>query len=245
MTLGNELDFQVVAETSSGLEALELAEKNLPDVVLMDIRLSHMDGLETMSTLLGRSYGLHGRRMPKVIVFTSLDRDEYLLRSIKLGASGFLLKSCSRTMLLMAIRAVAMGEAVICPQMTRRLIDHFEISLRSTGAGKPEVFGELSRRELDVLRGIAQGKSNKEIARDLRLTSATIKCHVSSLLAKLGLRDRVQAALLAHHTKLVHYSAADLGISTGRKAESWWGAHGGAAHSTYESVLTPAHAAAG
>jgi DNA-binding NarL/FixJ family response regulator len=202
--LADELDVRVVAETSSGLEALELAEQYLPDVVLMDIRLSDIDGIETMRRLLDR---FRGRQLPRVVIFTSQDLDDYIFRTIAAGASGYLLKSASRTMLLRAIRSVAEGQAYMCPQTTRRLIDGFEITPRNTTAGRPEVFDDLSKRELEVLHEVAKGKSNKEIAHDMRLTSATIKCHVSSLLAKLGLRDRVQAALLAQQTQMAGYSS--------------------------------------
>jgi DNA-binding NarL/FixJ family response regulator len=203
--IADELDVRVVAETSSGSEALELAERYLPDVVLMDVRLSDVDGIETMRRMLDR---FRGRPLPSVVIFTSQDLDDNIFRSMTAGASGYLLKSASRTMLLRAIRSVAEGQAFMCPQTTRRLIDRFEIIPRSTTAGRPDVFDELSKRELEVLHEVAKGKSNKEIAHDMRITSATIKCHVSSLLAKLGLRDRVQAALLVQQTQLMGYSSA-------------------------------------
>lgn len=203
--IADELDVQVVAETSSGSEALELAERYQPDVVLMDVRLSDLDGIETMRRLLD---GFRGRPLPSVLIFTSQDLDDYIFRSMTAGASGYILKSASRTMLLRAIRSVADGQAFMCPQTTRRLFDRFEIIPRSTTAGRPDVFDGLSKRELEVLHEVAKGKSNKEIAHDMRLTSATIKCHVSSLLAKLGLRDRVQAALLVQQAQLTGYSSA-------------------------------------
>jgi DNA-binding NarL/FixJ family response regulator len=186
-------DINVVAEASSGPQAVALAKDHRPDVVLMDIRIPKMDGFEVTR----RFAELGGPKAPRVVILTSHEQDDYLHDALRAGASGYLLKNVTETNLLNAVRAVAAGQAVICPEMTRRLIDNFEIGLRVRGGANSSILAHLSSRELDVLYGITCGWSNQEIADKLSLADATIKSHVSNLLVKLGVRSRVQAALVA------------------------------------------------
>jgi DNA-binding NarL/FixJ family response regulator len=197
--LGEAADIAVVAETRVGPEALDLARRRRPGVILIDAGLSRQDGTEIVREL-ARSPAGH---FPGVIALTSLELDDYLFHMLKAGARGFLLKSVSQSELVYAVRAVARGHAFVCPAMMRRLIDRFEI-LPPPGAGSyANALAALSRREKQVLAGVAVGKSNQEIACELHLTAATVKSHVSHILAKLGLPNRMHAALLAHRVGLV------------------------------------------
>jgi DNA-binding NarL/FixJ family response regulator len=191
-------DVGAVVETDNGLDAVQLAARHRPDVVLTEVRLPKCDGIELTRRLLAAP--LHFR--PHVIILTSFGSRQYLFQALEAGASGFLLKSTTMSYLLQAIQTVIDGDAVVCPPMTRHLIDHLRDHPPLDASGGYPGLGELTGRELDVLGGIASGKSNHEIARDLGLTTATVKSYVSSLLTKLGLRDRVQAALLGYQAGL-------------------------------------------
>ena len=194
--LESEPDLEVVGEAANGDEAAEAAAALEPDVVLMDIRMPGMDGIEATRRVLA------AERPPRVLVLTTFDHDEYLYEAVRAGASGFLLKNVSPAHLVHAVRTVAAGEALLDPALTRKLLDDFA-RRPAPGARAPERLQELTDRELSVLRLVARGLSNTEIAGDLFLSAATVKTHVSNILAKLDLHDRVQAAVLAYETGLV------------------------------------------
>ena len=196
MVLDAQPDLDVVGEAADGRQALQLARKLSPDLVLMDIRMPGLDGLETTRRLLAQQPNA------KVLVLTTFDVDEYVHNAIRAGASGFLLKTTPPQQLVTGIRTVMAGDALLAPEITRRLLDRFVARpLRPTGT--PPDFAELSARELEVLRLIANGRSNAEIAAELFLSEATVKTHVTHILTKLGLRDRVQAVALAYRSGLI------------------------------------------
>jgi DNA-binding NarL/FixJ family response regulator len=197
MILDAQPDLEVIGEAADGREALRQARELSPDVVLMDVRMPQLDGLETTRRLLGRA-----EPSPKVIVLTTFDLDDYVYDAIRAGASGFLLKSAPPRQLVDGIRTVMAGDALLSPEITRRLLDRF-ISRPPPAAGTPPALAELSQRELEVLRLIADGRSNAEIAAALFLSEATVKTHVTHILTKLRLRDRVQAVALAYRTGLM------------------------------------------
>jgi DNA-binding NarL/FixJ family response regulator len=186
----------VVGEAADGAAAVAAAREHRPDVVLMDIRMPVMDGLEAARQLTG------GPDAPKVVMLTTFDLDEYVYEALRAGASGFLLKDSPRADLLAAVRAAAAGNALLAPTVTRRLIEAF--ARRPAGAvPSPERLASLTAREREVLVRLARGGSNTEIATELYVSEATVKTHVGNLLAKLGLRDRVQAVILAYETGIV------------------------------------------
>jgi DNA-binding NarL/FixJ family response regulator len=189
-------DIQVVGEAQDGEDALAQARGLRPDVVLMDIRMPKLDGLEATRRLLS------GDGESRVLVLTTLDADEYVYEAMKAGASGFLLKDVRPEQLADAVRVVASGDALLAPVITRRLIEDF-VRRPPPGSGPPLELAELSQRELEVLKLIAQGLSNAEIAASLFLSEATVKTHVTHILGKLRLRDRVQAVVLAYECGLV------------------------------------------
>jgi DNA-binding NarL/FixJ family response regulator len=192
MIVDDQDDMQVVAEASDGAQAVGLVHRTSPHVVLMDIRMPIVDGIRATEQLLGLA------RPPRVVILTTFDLDEYVYRALAAGASGFLLKDLTPTQLVDAIRVVVAGNALLAPSTTRRLIEQFK---RSRPA--PEALASLSsltERERDVLQLLADGLSNAEIAAHLFLGQSTIKTHVSNLLAKLGLRDRVQLAIFAYES---------------------------------------------
>jgi DNA-binding NarL/FixJ family response regulator len=195
MVLGAQEDMTVVGEGSNGQEAIELAGRLRPDVVLMDVRMPVLDGVEATKLITERD-------LAKVLVMTTFDLDEYALSALRNGASGFLLKDTPSVQLVTALRVVASGDAVVSPSVTRRLLDRF---LGSAGGQLRDasVLDALTDREREVLQLIAQGLSNTEIAGKLFLSEATVKTHVGRVQAKLGLRDRVQAVVLAYETGLV------------------------------------------
>jgi DNA-binding NarL/FixJ family response regulator len=197
MILEAQDDIEVAGEASDGAEALEQARRLRPDVVLMDIRMPGMDGLEATRRLLDA-----GADAARVLILTTFDLDEYVYEAMRSGASGFLLKSVRPRQLPDAVRTVAEGEALLAPSVTRRLVEEF-VRLPAPGQALPAALADLTGRELDVLRLIAGGKSNAEIAASLFLSEATVKTHVTRLLTKLGLRDRVQAVVLAYESGLV------------------------------------------
>jgi len=187
----------VVAEAADGQQAVAAVLKHRPDVVLMDIRMPEMDGLEATRRILAAP-GASSR----IIILTTFDLDHYVYAAIMAGASGFLLKDVSPEHLVSAVRLVQTSDALLAPSITRRLVERFAARAPELGAGRPGL-SELTPRELEVLRLMARGLSNAELAAELTLSEATVKTHVTRILAKLHLRDRVQAVVLAYETGLV------------------------------------------
>ena len=194
--LESQPDIAVVGEAADGVEAIELARLHKPEVVLMDVRMPRLDGIEATRRLLA------GETQSRVLMLTTFDLDEYVYEALRAGASGFLLKNAPPGQLAEAVRVVAAGDALLSPEITRRLIADF-VRRPSPGAGVPPTLAELTSRELDVLGLIARGRSNAEIAGALFLSEATVKTHVTRVLAKLGIRDRVQAVVFAYESGLV------------------------------------------
>ncbi|WP_156754637.1 response regulator [Actinokineospora pegani] len=195
MVLGAQEDMEVVGEAGDGRAAIELTAELRPDVVLMDVRMPVLDGVEATKAITEAGTS-------KVLVMTTFDLDEYALSALRNGASGFLLKDTPPAHLVSALRSVASGDAVVSPSVTRRLLDRF----LGPGAGEPRdasALDVLTEREREVLVLIAQGLSNAEIAKKLFLSEATVKTHVGRVLSKLDIRDRVQAVVLAYETGLV------------------------------------------
>jgi DNA-binding NarL/FixJ family response regulator len=191
MILGAESDIEVVGEAADGREAVALAEELSPDVVLMDVRMPVMDGIEATGRLVVRDVA------PRVLVLTTFDLDEYVYGALRAGASGFLLKDAPEEQLIAGIRIVADGGSLFAPSVTRRLIERFAGSQPTSSLRELD---ELTPRELDVLRLVARGLSNAEIAATLVVSEHTVKTHVAHILRKLDLRDRVQAVVLAYET---------------------------------------------
>jgi DNA-binding NarL/FixJ family response regulator len=205
MVLDAQPDMTVVGEAADGLEAVEAASAHQADVMIMDARMPRLDGVAATRRI--RQAG----DLPRVLMLTTFDLDEYAFAALKAGASGFLLKDVPPDELLFAIRAVHSGDAVVAPSTTRRLIDRFAPMLPADAApGTPDL-GELTERERQVLILVAQGLSNAELAKQLFVSEATVKTHVGRILAKLGLRDRVQAVVYAYENGLVR--AGDHGSS--------------------------------
>ena len=211
--------FTVVGEAADGAEALTLAARERPDVVLMDIRMPVMDGLAATRQLtapaapgdLERGDPGHGdpqHGAPKVVILTTFDLDDYVYEALRSGASGFLLKDAPRADLIAAVRVAAAGDALLAPSVTRRLIEAFAMRPASASPA-PSALASLTPREQDILLLVARGQSNTEIARGLVVSEATVKTHVTHLLAKLGLRDRVQAVILAYETGAVTPGRSD------------------------------------
>jgi DNA-binding NarL/FixJ family response regulator len=196
MILGAREDMEVVGEAGDGNEAVALAEVLQPDVVLMDVRMPTLDGIEATRRIIAS-----GSRA-QIIMLTTYDLDEYVFAALRAGASGFMLKDVRPADLVEAIRVVARGDALLAPTVTRRLLDRFAGTLPD-GAAPPADLDDLTEREAEVLRFVALALSNAEIAARLHLTEATVKTHVSSVLRKLGLRDRVQAVVFAYDVGLV------------------------------------------
>jgi DNA-binding NarL/FixJ family response regulator len=186
-------NIEVVAEAGTGEEAVEAATRHDPDVVLMDIRMPGMDGIEAT------------RRLPRhrVLILTTFGLDEYIIDALRAGASGFLLKDAPTQEVVHAVRAVADGDAVLAPGVTRRLLDQVGRRLPAAVSRTPDELEQLTEREQQALRMLAAGLSNAEIAAALVLSEATVKTHVSNLLGKLGLRDRIQAVIYAYETGLI------------------------------------------
>ena len=196
MILDAQPDIEVVGEAEDGSVALDRVAELAPDVVLMDIRMPRIDGLEATRRLVARG------RAPRVLMLTTFDADEYVYEALRAGASGFMLKDVRPEQLADAVRVVARGEALLAPAITRRLIEDF-VRRPLGGARRPDELSELTERELDVVRLVARGLSNAEIASTLVLSEATVKTHLTHILTKLNLRDRVQAVVLAYETGLV------------------------------------------
>lgn len=191
-----EEGFEVVGEAANGNEAIDMAKQRTPDVLLMDIRMPLMDGISATREI------AKARLSTKVLILTTFDHDEYLYEAVKAGAAGFLVKDATREQLVGAIRTVADGDALLAPALLRRLLDTFTAG-PPPAQGPPGALGELSERELDVLRQMARGSTNAEIGEALYVSETTAKTHVSHILQKLQLRDRVEAVVLAYETGFV------------------------------------------
>lgn len=216
MILESEGDIEVCCEAANGEDAVALAAAHTPDVILMDIRMPGMDGLAATVEV------LKATPTSRVVILTTFDDDEYLYGALRAGASGFLLKSADGDTLVNAVRIVAAGEALLAPEVTRRVIEQFARSAREDDADlaakskalilqeeaaaytpSPEAIGDLSDREVEVLQLLARGLSNQEIATELFVSNTTVKTHVSHILTKLGVRDRVQAVVEAYDSGIV------------------------------------------
>jgi DNA-binding NarL/FixJ family response regulator len=203
MILESEDDVQVVCEAADGGEALSMIAEHNPDVVLMDVRMPGMDGIAATREVIAAAPDA------RIVILTTFDDDEYLYGALRAGASGFLLKSADGDTLVEAVRVVAGGEALLAPAVTRRVIEQFVAAVPEGGASaEPHLpdaaaVGDLSDRELEVLQLMARGLSNQEIAKELFVSNTTVKTHVSHILTKLGVRDRVQAVVEAYESGIV------------------------------------------
>jgi DNA-binding NarL/FixJ family response regulator len=196
LILESQSDLEVVGEAADGREALAMARELRPDVVLMDVRMPGMDGLDAARQLLS------GRDSPRVLMLTTFDLDEYVYDALRAGASGFLLKDVRPEQLADAVRVVAAGDTLLAPAITQRLVQQYVRRARP-GTTRPTALDALTERELAVLRLMARGRSNAEIASELYLSETTVKTHVTHVFGKLGLRDRAQAVVLAYESGLV------------------------------------------
>lgn len=206
MVLGHESDIEIVGEAGNGKEAITAARELKPDIILMDIRMPELDGLEATARILAEA-----EDSVRIIILTTFDPDEYIYRALRAGASGFVLKDIPPEALIEAVRTVAEGGAMLAPTITQRLIHQFACQL---GADHhlAERLQRLTGREREVLQALADGKSNAEIAEALFIGAATVKTHVSSLLSKLGLRDRAQAVVFAYECGLAKVGGKDVGF---------------------------------
>jgi DNA-binding NarL/FixJ family response regulator len=189
-------DMEVVAEVADGRQAVDAARRLQPDVALLDVRMPVLNGLEATRRIVA------AQLRTRVVILTTFDLDEYVWQAVRAGASGFLLKDVRREQLVVGIRAAAAGETIVAPAVARRLVEQFG-RLPEPGTERPTAFAALSDRELDVLRLVARGLSNAEIAAELFVSPATVKTHVAAVLAKLDLRDRIQAVIAAYEAGLV------------------------------------------
>ena len=200
MMLSVEEGIEVVGEAGNGQEALELARSTAPDVIVMDVQMPVLDGIAATREIVAQDLG-------RVLILTTFDRDDYLFAALEAGASGFLLKNAQAEQLVEALRAVGDGNALLAPEVTKRVIQQMSAPTRSgdaAGGGRhEELLSQLTDRERDVLRLIGAGRSNREIAAELFIGAATVKTHVSSIFAKLGVRDRVGAVIIAHEAGIV------------------------------------------
>lgn len=203
MILDAQDDIEVVAEAADGAAALAMVDTHAPDVVLMDIRMPGIDGLEATRRLSGR-----GHSAPYILVLTTFDTEEYVYEALRSGASGFLLKTAPPSRLVEAVRLIVSGEALLAPSVTRRLIETY-VRRPPPSHTIPARLQLLTARELDVLRAVGRGRSNSEIAADLVVSEATVKTHINRLFTKLGVRDRVHAVVLAYECGLIEPGAAE------------------------------------
>ena len=192
-----QADLDVIAEAANGAEAVELARRWSPDVVVMDIRMPYVDGIDATARIAAAQPG-----SPRILILTTFGEDRYVYDALRAGASGFLLKDAQRGELVDAVRVVAAGEQVLSPAITRRVIEQF-VQRRLPPSGTPPEVAELTPRELEITRRVAQGLSNAAIAEQLVLSIGTVKSHVAHVLDKLELRDRVQIVVLAYECGLV------------------------------------------
>lgn len=205
MVLGHQDDIEVVAEAGDGQEAIEMAKEHRPDVILMDIRMPGMDGLEATSSIIANA------DWPvRVLILTTFDPNEYVYKALRAGASGFVLKDIPPAELVNAVRTVADGGALLAPSITRRLIGRFteQLGVDTKMSSRLE---RLTNREREVLAAIARGLNNSEISEELYIGEATVKTHVSGILTKLGLRDRAQAVVFAYESGLAEPGEHDIG----------------------------------
>jgi DNA-binding NarL/FixJ family response regulator len=219
MILDAEEDIEVVGEAADGEQAVSSAARFSPDVILMDVRMPHMDGIEATRKIVAAPNGGSAESRaedadpaldrPRVLMLTTFELDEYVYESLRAGASGFLLKDVPADQLIAGIRVVAQGEALLAPSVTRRLISDFSAARAAKAMEEhpPAGLDELTTREMEVFRLIARGMSNHEIATELVVSETTVKTHVARILMKLGLRDRVQAVVLAYESGLVQPGA--------------------------------------
>jgi DNA-binding NarL/FixJ family response regulator len=196
LILEAEPDIEVVAEAEDGQQAIDAVRRHRPAVVLMDIQMPGLDGLEATRRILGQS-----GNQTRVLILTTFERDDYVFEALQIGASGFLLKTAPPEELLTAVRVVSRGEALLSPSVTRRVIQ--EVTRQQRRAPRSPDLDRLTQRELEVLRLLAEGRSNAEIAAELYLSEATVKTHTSSILSKLGLRDRVQVVVFAYKQGII------------------------------------------
>ena len=206
MILAHQDDIEVVAEAGTGLEAIEAARSHRPDVILMDIRMPAMDGIEATTKIIEEADWA-----VRVLILTTFDPDEYVYKALRAGASGFVLKDIPPEELVAAVRVVADGGALLAPSITRRLIGQFARRL-SVDAQVSSRLERLTNREREVLAAIARGLSNTEISTELFIGAATVKSHVSNVLTKLGLRDRAQAVVFAYESGLAEAGEHDIGM---------------------------------
>jgi DNA-binding NarL/FixJ family response regulator len=200
--LEHETELTIVGEASNGAQAVEVVAASRPDVVLMDVRMPGVDGIEATRRILAGATA----RPPAVLVLTTFDDDEYVFGALQAGAAGFLLKDAGPDVLVAAVRTVAAGDALVDPAVTRRLVERWvalEAKTPSPSRHPPAAVASLSSREQEILVGLARGRTNRELADDLIVSEATVKTHVSNLLTKLGVRSRVQAVVLAYETGIV------------------------------------------
>ena len=202
MILETDPDLRVVAEADDGAQAVEATRRSRPDIVLMDIRMPVMDGLEATRRIVA------AKDPPRVLMLTTFDHDEYVFDALVAGASGFLLKDVAPEQLLAGIRVIAHGDSLLSPSVTRRLIESFVHDHPRTPQPPPGL-DELTARELEIFRLVARGLSNAEIADQLVVSGTTVKTHVARVLTKLGLRDRVQAVVLAYETGVIRPGAEE------------------------------------
>jgi DNA-binding NarL/FixJ family response regulator len=205
MILDAEPDLNVVGEAIDGREAVDKAKAAKPDVILMDIRMPELDGIEATRRIVAES----GDDAPKVLMLTTFDLNEYVYEALRAGASGFLLKDVPAEQLADGVRVVAAGEALLAPSVTRRLLSEFA-QVRPRDAAPPPAFEELTPRELEVFRLIARGLSNAEVAQELIVSETTVKTHVARVLMKLSLRDRIQAVVLAYESGIIQPGAEEV-----------------------------------
>jgi DNA-binding NarL/FixJ family response regulator len=203
MILEAESDMEVVGEAADGREAIDETRRLRPDVVLMDVRMPELDGIEATRRLLERD-----PVDAKVVMLTTFDMDEYVYEALQAGASGFMLKDVPPEQLVTGIRAVASGDALLAPSVTRRVIEEFVRHPPASVRESPQELDNLTDRELEVLKQMARGLSNAEIAKELYVSETTVKTHVAHVLMKLDLRDRVQAVVLAYESGLIQPGAA-------------------------------------
>ena len=208
MILADEEGIEVVGEAGDGKDALVEAAQLKPDVIVMDIRMPNMDGVEATRRIAQTVNG-NGDHGPRIVILTTFDADEYVVEALRAGASGFLLKDVAPADFVNAIRIIASGEALISPSVTRRLLDRFARLSVPADETHAERLRELTEREREVLKLVAHGLSNREIAEKLVLAEPTVKTHVSHLLIKLGLRDRAQLVVLAYELGIVRPGAAE------------------------------------